>query len=200
VRRCCEASPCPGSCGLRGTRRHGNRRCLGSRGGRRRYGCLGLLWLSSLLGDRSLGFLCRFLADSGRDLFGLRCLNLLWNLVNGSSGSNSLVGGSGLRRLKLLIDLVKILLAACNVVVLVKGCGLGGSGGRGRLLDAIGGRRGLVLELFLLLGLLSEVAEDVVQYEVAVGLLCEDECLGETLVGLALVGNLANDLDDDVGV
>jgi hypothetical protein len=56
------------------------------------------------------------------------------------------------------------------------------------------------LELLILLGLLGEVAEDVVQHKVTVGLLCQDEGLRETLVGLTLVGDLANDLDDNVGV
>jgi hypothetical protein len=195
VGRCCEASPCPGSCGLG---RHGNRSGLGSSGSRCGNGCLGLLWLGSLLDNRGLGLFCRLLADSGRDLFGLRSLNLLWNLVNGSSRSNSLGGGCGLRRLKLLVDLVKILLAVCNVV-LVERRVLSDRSGRGRLTDAVGRCRGLLLELFLLLGLLSKVTEDVVQYEVAVGLLGEDKCLGETLMGLALVGDLSDYLDDDVG-
>jgi hypothetical protein len=66
-------------------------------------------------------------------------------------------------------------------------------------LDAIGSGSGLV-KLFLLLGLLSKVTEDVVQYEVTVGLLSEDECLCETLVGVALVGDLADDLNDNVGL
>jgi hypothetical protein len=56
------------------------------------------------------------------------------------------------------------------------------------------------LDLLVLFGFLSKVAEDVVQYKVTVGLLGENESLGEALVGLALVGDLADDLNDDVGV
>jgi hypothetical protein len=56
------------------------------------------------------------------------------------------------------------------------------------------------LDLLVLFGFLSKVAEDVVQYKVTVGLLGENESLGESLVGLALVGDLADDLNDDVGV
>lgn len=48
--------------------------------------------------------------------------------------------------------------------------------------------------------LFDDVAEDVVENEVAVGLGCEDESLGELAVRLRLVGDLADDLDDDVGV
>lgn len=57
-----------------------------------------------------------------------------------------------------------------------------------------------MLGLLLILRLLSEVAEDVVEDEVAVGLLGEDESLREALVRLALVRDLTDDLDDDVGV
>lgn len=56
------------------------------------------------------------------------------------------------------------------------------------------------MELLLLLGLLGKVAEDVVENEVSVGLLGENEGLNEALVRLTLVGDLTNDLDDDVGV
>lgn len=58
----------------------------------------------------------------------------------------------------------------------------------------------LVLELLVLLGVLGKVAKDVVEDEVAIGLLSEDKCLGESLMWLALVGDLADDLDDDVGI
>lgn len=64
---------------------------------------------------------------------------------------------------------------------------------RGRLLDSGGllGCLGLVL-------LLDDVAENVVQDEIAVGLSGENESLGELLVGGRLVGNLADNLDDNV--
>jgi hypothetical protein len=194
VRRCCQGSPCLGSCGLRRTGRHSNGRL---RWRRCRDRCLGLLWLSRRLSNRGLGLLGLF-ADSCRGFFGLRSLSLLCGLFDGRSGSDCLGGGFSLCCCKLLVDLVEILLTLRNVVVLVERRVLGLSGGRGRLLGAIGRCRGLV-ELFLLLGLLSKVTEDVVQYEVAVGLLREDECLGEALVGIALVGDLADDLNDDVG-
>ncbi len=54
--------------------------------------------------------------------------------------------------------------------------------------------------VLILLRLVGKVTEDVVEDEVAVGLLGEDEGLDEALVGLALVGDLTNDLDDDVGI
>lgn len=57
-----------------------------------------------------------------------------------------------------------------------------------------------MLDFLLLFRLLSEIAEDVVQNKVTVGLLGEDKSLDKSLVGLALVGDLSNDLDDDVGV
>ena len=55
-----------------------------------------------------------------------------------------------------------------------------------------------LVDLLLLLRLLSKVAEDVIEDEVAVGLLGEDEGLDEALVRLALVGDLTDDLDDNV--
>lgn len=54
--------------------------------------------------------------------------------------------------------------------------------------------------LDFLLFLLNNVSEDIVQYEVAVCLRGKDESLGEFAVGLRLVGDLSDDLDDDVGV
>lgn len=74
---------------------------------------------------------------------------------------------------------------------------LGSNGCGGRLLYAIGA---LLLCLLVLLRLLGKETENVVEYEVAVGLLGEDEGLDEALVGLALVGNFANDLNNDVGI
>lgn len=56
------------------------------------------------------------------------------------------------------------------------------------------------MDFLLLFRLLSEIAEDVVQNKVTVGLLGEDKSLDKSLVGLALVGDLSNDLNDDVGV
>lgn len=57
-----------------------------------------------------------------------------------------------------------------------------------------------MLNLLLLFSLLSEVPEDVIEDEVAIGLLSKDKGLDESLVRLAFVGDLANDLDDDVRV
>jgi hypothetical protein len=64
-------------------------------------------------------------------------------------------------------------------------------------MDAVGR---LVLDILLLFGLVCKIAEDIVQNEVAIGLLGENEGLRETLVGLALVGDFADDLDNDVRV
>jgi hypothetical protein len=72
-------------------------------------------------------------------------------------------------------------------------------GGRRRLLHAVGGRN-VVLGLLVLLGILSKEAEDVIEDEVAIGLLGEDEGLRKASVRQALVGDFANDLDDDIGV
>ena len=44
----------------------------------------------------------------------------------------------------------------------------------------------------------GDVAEDVVKYIVARRLLGQDECLDEFAVRLGLVGDLANDLDENV--
>lgn len=57
-----------------------------------------------------------------------------------------------------------------------------------------------MLKLLFVFRLLSEVTEDVVENEVAVCLFGKYESLGKALVWLALVGDLANDLDDDVCV
>jgi hypothetical protein len=67
------------------------------------------------------------------------------------------------------------------------------SSGRGRLLNSGG-----LLSCLGLILLLDDVAEDVVQDKVAVGLGGENESLGELLVRGRLVGDLANDLDDNV--
>lgn len=184
---CGEARPGPGSCWLRRAGRHRDSRRLGCRGGGGGRGSLGLLWLSSLFGDRSLSGLGSLLTDCGRRLFGLRGLDLL--------GSNWLSSWLFLCCLKLLINLGQVLLTVCNLAAVVERCILRDSRGRGRLLYAV---CGLLLKVLLLLWLLSKVAEDIIENEVAVGLLGEDEGLGETPVGLALVGDLTNDLDDDV--
>jgi hypothetical protein len=68
-------------------------------------------------------------------------------------------------------------------------------GGGSRLLDGSGLLGGLSLIL-----LIDDVAEDVVQHKVAVGLSSEDKGLGELLVRGGLVGDFTNDLDDDVVV
>lgn len=54
--------------------------------------------------------------------------------------------------------------------------------------------------LFLLLWVLGKVSEDVIQNKVAIGLLSKYKCLNKSFMRLALVGNLANDLDDNVRV
>lgn len=190
-----EAGPCAGSGGLRRAGRHGDgggSLLLGSRSGSRR-GVLGLLLLDG--GSGSLGLLGSLLSSWG--LLDLRSLlwlgSLLCSTSTGGALSRWLLLGDFL---ELLIDLGQVLLAAGNLAL---GSLLlsGDSSGRSRLLDAV---RSLLLLELLLLRLLSKVAEDVVQDEVTVGLLGEDEGLDETLVGLALVGDLTNDLDDDVRI
>ena len=57
-----------------------------------------------------------------------------------------------------------------------------------------------LVDLLLLLRLLSKVAEDVIEDEVAVGLLGKDKGLDKALVRLALVGDFTNYLDHDVGI
>lgn len=47
--------------------------------------------------------------------------------------------------------------------------------------------------------ILDDVAKDVVEDKVSVELLSEDKGLGELAVRLGLVGDLADDLDDNVG-
>ena len=60
---------------------------------------------------------------------------------------------------------------------------------------------GLGLLIFALLDrLFLQEAEDVVENEVAVGLLSQEEGLHKLPPGFALVGHLANDLDDDATV
>lgn len=73
---------------------------------------------------------------------------------------------------------------------------------RGRLLVASGGSSGILGNLLLgkLFLLLLDVPEDVVQDEVAIGLSSKDEGLGELAVRLVLVRDLADDLDDNVGI
>jgi hypothetical protein len=68
------------------------------------------------------------------------------------------------------------------------------------LLNTISRGGGIILEILLLLRLLGKVAEDVVEDEVAIRLLGEDECLGKALMGMTLVRDLANYLDDNIGL
>ena len=61
-------------------------------------------------------------------------------------------------------------------------------------------RRGLlsVLAFLLVLILLLDVSEDVIEYEITIGLFCKYEGLSEFALRLGLVRDLANDLDDNV--
>jgi hypothetical protein len=128
-------------------------------------------------------------------------LNLLWNLLGRSGGRNLLYRRLLLRGLvQLVVNLVQILLAGRDLVALVQVGVLWDGSSRSWLSDTIGGCGLLLLVLILLHGFVGKVAEDVVEDEVAVGLLGENKSLNEALVGLALVGDLTNDLDDDVGI
>ena len=65
----------------------------------------------------------------------------------------------------------------------------------------LGGGRSLLSlgsSLLLLLKTLINIAHDVVEHKVPRRLLCEDEGLDELLGLEVIVGQLANDLDDDV--
>ena len=196
VSRGSEAGPSARSGRLRGTGGHGHGSSgLSSRSGSRR-GVLGLLLLN-VLGSGSFGLLGGLVGGSSRGLVDLRSLFGLGSLLSRASSSNLLSRGLVLcNLLELLVDLGQVLLAAGDVglrgLLLLRN-----SGGGSRLFDAV---RSRLLKLLLFLGLLGKVAEDIVQDKVTVGLLGEDEGLDETLVGLTLVGDLANDLDDDVGV
>jgi hypothetical protein len=170
---------------------HSDGSSLGRSGGGCRGRVLGLLGLDGLL-DRGLGLLGG-LSGRGGGLLNLGGLLHLGGLLSGRI-SGGLYGRLLLRDLlELLVDLGQVFLAARQLLRLV----LGSDGGGGRLLDAVGG--GLEL-LLLLLRLLSEVTEDVVQDKVSVGLLGKDKGLDEALVGLAVVGDFSNDLDDNVRV
>lgn len=186
-----KGGPRLGDCGLR--RRSGSR----SLGSRCRSRLLGLLGLGNLLLNSGLGFLAgSFLAGRHSSSGGVLSLSrLLSSGCTVGGGSGGLLSRLVLGGLQLLVDLVQILLGFGSLVSLL-GCRGSGS----RLLDIGSGSRSIVLGLLLILRLLSEVAEDVVEDEVAVGLLGEDESLREALVRLALVRDLTDDLDDDVGV
>ena len=210
--------------GLRGSRCRRSSRLSGSGGlcglgglldrradGRSGFGVLGLLnrellLCSGNLGSSlrrslrsSLGSLGRFRDGSDRSILGLSDLSGLG--LGGAVGDSS--GDSGLLLLgllgndlllDLLVNLGGILLDSNRILRAGQSLVLGLlNSSRGRLLDSGGllGCLGLIL-------LLDDVAEDVVQDEVAVGLSGKDESLGELLVGGRLVGNLADDLDDDV--
>ena len=112
--------------------------------------------------------------------------------------------------LDLLVNSLRIVLDGSLVLRAGEGLGLGLlNSNRRRLLDLLLGSR-LLLDLLLgllgrlghggLLLFLDHVAEDVVQHKVTVSLRGENEGLSELSVGLRLVGDLADDLDDDVDV
>jgi hypothetical protein len=158
-----------------------------------------LLRLGGLLGSSWL--LGSLLLDSSRGLFRRRLLDFLWNLLSWCSGCNLLNRRLLLRSLmQLVVDLVEVLLAGRDLVALVQVGILRNGSSRGWLSDTVSGRGLLLLVVILLHGLVGKVTEDIVKDKVAVGLLGEDEGLDEALVGLALVGDFTNDLDDDVGV
>ena len=169
---------------------HSDGSSLGRGRGRCRGRLLGLLDLSGDL-DRGLGLLGGFGSRGGRldSLGGLLNLGglLSWRIGDSLCGRFLLCD-----LLELVVDLGQVLIAARELGRLLLGSG--GSGGR--LLDAIGSG----LELLLLLGLLGQVAEDVVEDKVSVGLLGKDKGLDEALVGLAVVGDFSNDLDDNVRI
>lgn len=203
---CSKAGPCTRGSGLRWCSRCCGGRLLRS-WGRGRGRILGLFRLESLLYGRDFRFLGGLLGSgdgSSWSVLGGSCLSSLLR-SGGAVNSGWLRGGfkgrlfvDGL--LELLIDLGQIVLALRNLVILLGSLSLRNNGGRGRLLYTRRRSSRLVLKLFLLLRILSKVAEDIVEDEVAVGLLGENEGLHESLVWLTPVGDLADDLNDNVGV
>jgi len=189
-----------GLCGLGGL-------LHGRAGSGSRFGVLGLLLFLSgrdlgggLVGGlrSDLGSLDGLSDISGGSLFSLGDLSGLGlgRVLDGSGRSSGLL--LGLLGDDLLLDLLVnlggilldgngILRAGQSLVLRLL------SSSRGRLLDSSG-----LLGCLSLILLLDDVTEDVVQDEVAVGLGGEDESLGELLMGGRLVGNLADDLDDNV--
>jgi hypothetical protein len=139
--------------------------------------------------------LWRLFVDGCGDLFCSGRFDLLRNLLNWGRGCDSLDCGLCICRLVRRVVALRLGLLAGRALA---GLGLFG-GRRRRLLHAVGGRN-VVLGLLVLLGILSKEAEDVIEDEVAIGLLGEDEGLRKASVRQALVGDFANDLDDDIGV
>jgi hypothetical protein len=164
-----------------------------------------LLGRRSLLYGRGLGLLGLFGSrdSSSGSFFGLYGLSRLWDRGAVHSGWRR---RSFTRRLhlsclfELVVDLYQILFALSDFLTLIESCVFGHCSGRGWLLDTSSWSSWFVLKLLLLFGLLGEVAEDVVQDKVAIGLSGQNEGLTKPLVGKTLVGDLTNDLDNDVCV
>lgn len=191
-----------------------------ARGGRRRSGSglrglrsrsgsglLRLLRLSGLLGDLSGSLLGGgdFSGTDGSDGSFLGLDNLS-SLRNGGSVFLGRGRGNGALGL-LLLDLLELVVNLSNLLLIGNSL-MGGNldsrllSTRGRLLVASGGSSGILGNLLLgkFFFLLFDVPEDVVQDEVAIGLSSKDEGLGELAVRLVLVRDLADDLDDNVGI
>jgi hypothetical protein len=187
--------------GRLGSRSRDRRGWLRGLNGGRRGGLLGLLRLSSLLSSGGLGLSSGSFLSRGHS----SSRSVLCN-----SGLGSLGGGFSFRCLRrgllldglleLLVDLDEVLLALGYLLLALLLClSRRISGGRSGL-DHAAGDLSLLLRSLLILGLVGEIAEDVVQNKVTVGLLGKNKGLHEPLVRLALVGDLTDDLDDDVGV
>lgn len=164
-----------------------------------------------------LGLWCFLLGNLWRDLLWLggrlNNLGLAGDLVGGGSGlDGGLNGGRGRGVLGHGAGLLELLVNSLGIQRLGKvGSGCGGDFGLGLLRLGFGSRllRGLCLDrgtgflsgdidtLFLAL---VDVSHDVIEKEVASGLLCENEGLDELLGLAALVGDLSDNLDDDVRV
>lgn len=154
-----------------------------------------------LLGNRSWAGLLGLLRLRASLLGGFRGSNGRLNLDLGSLGSlNSIIAINGrilpCRRslLELLIDSSSVQLAGVLLDDLLDRLRLSDSRGSGLLLSSGSvGRLGRLLVV-----LLVNVSQDIIENKVARRLLCEDEGL-DKLLGLgALVGGLANNLDNNV--
>lgn len=175
--------------GLGDSRDGGSGGCNRSRGGSSLLlsGDLLLLGSGGRHGSRGLLLLQNLGLDNGDG-----------SLINLLGGGTVGLGGNLLRLLGLAIDLFQLLIN-------LGGGGLIGDLGR---LDSRGslndlrslsdGRGNLLGNTLILLNLLDEIAEDVIENVVAIGLLGQNESLGELARGLGLVGDLANDGDEDV--
>lgn len=161
MRRGGHAGPSAWGSRLRGCSWSGGRSGLLSSWDRCRRWILGLLGLDCFLYSGRLRLFRGNLLD-GRDsccwrLFSRRDLGSLWDGSAVDCGRGWFLASrfflDGL--FELVINLLQIFFALCDLVTLIEGLGLGNGGSGSRLLDASGGSSRLMLKLLLFFGLLS---------------------------------------------